>query len=335
MRNSGSPPFALYPLDPRLVPAKPKHSVTDEKVIALEEKKQLVITRKRDGYRHLIAITHEVRVLIYTRGIEDTTDRYPHIVKEISRANLPTNTLLDTEMIVDEDGKDSFEALTRIAKSGPAAAIALQQAVRRTSCMVFDIIVWGSEVLSSRPYADRRDMILSRIKPPMHYVIPVPVLAISFTAATELVRKEGWEGLVLYDAAKPTEFRLDGNSANPPRPDGCWKWKPLKEDDFFIEKWAYGTGRNKNRMGKLFLMQFDSKSGKKVSCGEVGIGFNDEMREFFAKEARYPLAVQVKFERRFKSGALRHPRFMRIRDDKKPEECVFFTELPQNSERDE
>lgn len=328
-------PFSLDPLDPKFVPPKPKNSVEESKVTALEKRGDLIITRKRDGYRHLVAITKN-GVRIYTRGIEDVTARYPHIAGELKGANFPFDVLVDGEMVVDDAGQDRFEALTKIAKSKPEVAVVLQHELLKTHFMVFDVVVWRGEVVLSRPYGER----LKIVSDNFHFdfvgnISSVPVLSCSFVEAKNLVKRSGWEGLVLYDRTKSSTFRLDGKIEQPPRPEGCWKWKPLREDDFFVERWQKGTGRNKDRMGKLFLLQVDPRIGKKVACGEVGTGFSDEEREALADDTKYPLVVEIAYERRFASGALRFPRFLRIRDDKKPKECILPLEELEMMRREE
>ncbi len=317
-------PFSLDPLDRNFVPAKPKHRVEDNKVYELEQRGDLIITRKRDGYRHLVVVSNS-RVAIYTRGIEDVTSLFPHICEEFSRLGLPSGDFLfDGEMLVDRNDRDEFEMLTRIAKSKPEAAVALQETIGKASYMIFDPIVWEGEVTSEKSYRERLAIIQSLFtgsREHVSFLFPVPVLSCSFDEARERVQKEKWEGLVLYDGTKPTAFRLDGRKEQPIRPDGCWKWKPHFEDDFIAKRFTYGTGKNKHRMGKLFLAQIDPQTGKEVSCGEVGGGFTDEEREEFVS-AQYPLVVQVEFQKRFPSGALRHPQFIRIRIDKIPKECV-------------
>jgi len=56
-------------------------------------------------------------------------------------------------------------------------------------------------------------------------------------------------------------------------------------------------------------------------CGEVGGGFSDQQREYYADKMLYPLVVEVKYEKRFASRALRFPQFLRERADKSVDEC--------------
>lgn len=332
--------FTLDPLDSRLVLAKPKHSIKESAVKALEEKGNLVITRKRDGYRMLMSIS-KGQVRCYTRGMCETTAHVPRIAEAIKKLDLPSDgVLLDGELLVSRDDADDIALLTSIVKSDRETAHQLQKQ-HPVSYIILNIIMLDHQLLIDRPFNERLNFVQMLFTGNKHFPLPLihnaPVLPIEqlwcdFEASKQRVHREKWEGLVLYDRTKPTEIRLDGNIASPPRPNGCWKWKPLKEDDFIVRRWVYGTkGKaHERRMGKLFLSQIDPRTGKEVSCGEVGGGFTVAMREFFAHEAKYPLVIQVEFDKKFPSNALRNPRFRRTRHDKTPEECVLEREDTEN-----
>ncbi|MEK7802183.1 MAG: hypothetical protein AAB276_06995, partial [Pseudomonadota bacterium] len=142
----------------------------------------------------------------------------------------------------------------------------------------------------------------------------------------------------IYDTNGKSAYRLDGNDDNPPRPVGCWKRKPIREEDFIAYGWVRGTKgkRHENRMGKLLLAQVDKKTGEQIVCGEVGIGFSDKQRDEYANDKLYPCVAEVHYERRFPPRkiskgrvqcALCNPRFGRLRDDKKPNGCILPEEL--------
>lgn len=320
-------PFELNPLDSKFVPAKPKNSAIESAVTELEKHGRLIITRKRDGYR-IFAVRTKQGVKLYSRGLEDLTNRFPHIVAELLQMPIPENSLLDGEMVYAKAGKDDYSTIAKLIKLNPDTSIKLQQTVGHASYIVFGIIVSGEEDVTNRSNRERLRMVFDLFPSNMalKHVFPVEEYKTTLSEMKKMVLEREWEGLVLYDAAKPTTFKLDGRQDEPPRPNGCWKWKPRLEDDFIVRKWEYGTGKNKNRMGKLFLLQVDPRTKKETTCGEVGGGFTDAERENFAV-AEYPLVVQVEFQGRFKSWALRHPVFVRLREDKKPEECLLPVEV--------
>ena len=48
----------------------------------------------------------------------------------------------------------------------------------------------------------------------------------------EISTDEGWEGLVLYDSSYRLTWR---QGKTEPRPAGCYKLKPVNEDDFIVD----------------------------------------------------------------------------------------------------
>ena len=321
-------PFSLNPLDPKFVASKPQNTAPPETIARIEREGNLIITRKRDGYCHFVAISAK-GIRIYTRGVNEVTELYPHIAARVGALKFPVGTLLAGEMIVDKDGSDSLEMMGKVAKSSPQNAHAFQRANGGVSYMVFDIIALNNMLMTERPYSERLEVIgkylggNTRPSNPL-CVFAVPVLRMPLEEAQAVVVKNRWEGLVLYHAEKPGEFRLDGNIERPPRLKGAWKWKPLFEDDFIADRLRMGKQgrRHEKRMGDLHIVQIDAKTEKEIDCGWLGIGFSDAEREWFTS-ATYPLVVQVAFNERYASGKPRHARFVRLREDKKPNECLF------------
>lgn len=329
-RNSGLPPatagkFSLDPLDPKFVASKPRQELDEERALQLEREGNLIITRKRDGYGHLTAITKN-RIRIYTAGINDVTDHYPHIVEEIRKMQFPDDTLLRNEIFVSPKDTDDFSLFASIAKSSAEKAIEIQNTMP-ASCMIFDIIVLEGKIFTGKAFKERLRFINAHFPEDdddlkLKFVIPVEVLPIPLLVAQKDASLHKYEGIVGYDANGTTEYRLDGG--DPPRPKVCWKWKPLKEDDFIVREKIFVKEGSKKRFKEVELTQIDAKTGEEFYCGKLG-SFTKEMKEFLAK-AKLPIVMQVQFMSRHASRKLREPRFMRLRDDKKPKECIYNPE---------
>ncbi len=58
-------------------------------------------------------------------------------------------------------------------------------------------------------------------------------------------------------------------------------------------------------------------------CGEGGVGLSAVQKRELMNDALYPFVVEVRFELRKLNNTLKHPVILRIRDDKRPEECIF------------
>ena len=109
--------------------------------------------------------------------------------------------------------------------------------------------------------------------------------------------KEGYEGLILRQGDK-------------------WlKVKPKDTADVFITGYQVGTGKHKGKMGALLTAK-----------GKVGTGFSDADRAWW--QMMYDLhglqwlttvLIEVEFMEMTNGNKFRHPRFIRIRDDKTEE----------------
>ncbi len=341
--KSSKLPFSLDPLDTRLVLPKPKNSVEDEKIFALEKAGNALYTRKRDGHCVTVVITGQKsnRIKLYTRGeTRDITENFPHIIAELqSLKYLIPSCVFSAELYAEKNNRDWREHVSRLAASDIRHSAEYQHLYGYAKLLIFNVLVYGGKDVSIVLNEHRLKM-LSSLFQNLTYVKPIEYVIGTFQQAQAEAIKNGWEGLVVYDKTKPTTYRLDGNKDRPPRPDGCWKRKPSYEDDFIATGWVKGTPgkRHEDRMGKILLAQQHSATGKNIPCGEVGIGFSDTDREFFANDKKYPCVVQVEFERRFPPRklsrgrvqcALCNPRFVRRRTDKKSAGCVLPDDLAE------
>jgi ATP-dependent DNA ligase len=320
--------FSLDPLDPCFIAPKPKNSVPESTVLKLQDEGRLVQTRKRDGYfTHAVFTKRGTR--LYTRGHADVTDRYPSIAGEISELGLPVNTVLSGELLVDQGGFDNFSLLSEVTKSDLETSLGLQNAYPMRY-MIFNVPVLRgrdiTNVINRRRFDYIQELFLKR-ETKFTHLQPLIELTGEFQINKELVRKQRWEGMVVYDTLAGTRFELHGKLATPPRPVGAWKWKPLKEDDFIAYDFVLATkGKNEGRVKDFKLAQVNRQTGAPVDCGKLSLGLSFDQRLQFTDKSLYPLVLEVAFESRFyPQGTLKNGRIRRIRDDKSPEECLFPT----------
>jgi ATP-dependent DNA ligase len=150
----------------------------------------------------------------------------------------------------------------------------------------------------------------------------VDVLKMSVDKAKAHSVKEKWEGLVMYDKLGRSGIRLDGKSDQPIRKDN-WKWKKYKEGDFVAIGWRPSTsGRYAGLVKDFVLIQYHPDTGEAIPRGHVGGGLSGKQKAELAKDSCYPLVVEVEYESLTGNGLIYNGHILRIRDDKRPHECV-------------
>jgi bifunctional non-homologous end joining protein LigD len=283
---------------------------------------------KWDGVR-VLSVFSGSSPQLFARSGTTVTAAYP----EISLLSLPTDTLLDGEMVVlNEAGRPSFTALAeRMHVREPARAARLAVSLPVTY-MIFDVLRLAGEDLQHLPYASRRARLEELDLGAGPWMVPP---AFSDGPATEAAARENkLEGVV----AKRLEAPYLAGSRSP-------DWVKVKFDrtgDYVIGGWRSGV----RRLGGL-LVGVPGPSGL-VFRGRVGGGIGaaseQELLAALAPLARRAspfesgavpredargahwvdpdLVVEVRYGNRTPDGRLRFPRFLRLRPDKTPAECV-------------
>jgi DNA ligase-1 len=85
--------------------------------------------------------------------------------------------------------------------------------------------------------------------------------------------------------------------------------------DLVLVGYKEGKGKFAGTVGALILKSKDGGTDVSVS------GMTDEEREYFHlnREALLGSVIEVRFQRYESRGGMRHPAFVRIREDKNPE----------------
>jgi bifunctional non-homologous end joining protein LigD len=266
---------------------------------------------------------------LFARSGAVVTAAYP----EISALSLPAGSLVDGEMVVlDAAGRPSFTALAErmhVREAGRAARLAASLPV---TYMIFDVLLLGGEDLMHLPYAVRRERLEDLGLAGAHWMVPP-----SFTdgAATAAAAQENHlEGVV----AK----RLDAPYVAGTRSADWIKVKFDRTGDYVIGGWRSGV----RKLGGLLVgvpgpdgLLFRGRVG-----GGIGAAAERELLSVLgplatrdspfvtgavpredARGAHWvspDQVVEVRYGNRTPDGRLRFPRFLRLRPDKTPAECV-------------
>ena len=92
------------------------------------KKERAIWTVKRDGMMHIAVKTKGIWE-IYTRRMDLTTEKFPHIIYALNKLNMPNNSILLGEMVFlrsKDDHRDDFVVTSRICRSDSDLALAYQ-----------------------------------------------------------------------------------------------------------------------------------------------------------------------------------------------------------------
>ena len=144
----------------------------------------------------------------------------------------------------------------------------------------------------------------------------------------ELAKTLGWEGWVVVDPMATYGDKAYNFRGKNDRPKECVKDKPKREADFLMRYdpkngiGKPGKGAKSTGIGSAQAYLIHPTKGE-VPIAYVGNGITKEQVVELADPSLYPMVWQVEFEDWTDDGSLTHPRMVRIRDDKQPEECTI------------
>jgi DNA ligase-1 len=307
--------------------AKPLDRVED-----LPSPAEWIAEDKYDGIRSQAHFA-DGHVRLYSRGMEEVTTAFPEIVEAFSK--LEGNGLLDGELLAYREGRAlNFNVLQqRIARKQVRATLIAEIPV---VFMAYDVLYRNGVLLLGSPFEERRrilnELFLSLGSPlllsPQHEIRSHEDLETLFTAA----RARGNEGLLL---------KRRGSIYEPGKRGGAWHKlkRPYGTLDVVITAAEQGNGR---RASVFSDYTFAVRSGDGfVNIGKAYSGLTDSEIKQLTKLLRAAstdkfgrvmlvrpeIVLEVAFDgvqksSRHKGGyALRFPRILRWRQDKKPEDC--------------
>lgn len=284
---------------------------------------------KLDGYR-VLAYIDRGRVHLWSRNGQPYEDRFPSIGAAMGQQPVD-RAVIDGEIVaLGPDGQASFQRLQNQAQD-PESALRF---------FAFDLLYLDGYDLRQCALSDRKALlhaVLAPVSPRVEEVSTFDDGQSLFDAA----RRTGLEGIVakkrdsVYEAGRRVRTWL--------------KVKTNQADEFVVVGYTRGTGRRVKTLGSLILGRRDA-TGRLLYAGHVGTGFDEsslrDMQSRLAPLARRtsPLdeavprgagasraggagvwvepevVVEIKYAEQTADGRLRHPVFLRVRDDRRPEQ---------------
>ncbi len=281
---------------------------------------------KYDGYRALCRI-EEGRARLFTRSGQDWSERFGPVARACAR--LPVQSAwLDGEVVVlDADGRTSFEGLQQ-ALGSPAAAGDLRY-------VVFDLLHLDGADLRAQPLEQRKQRLAALVRRVADDTVRYGDHVVGRGEAfLDQARTYGLEGIVSKRRAAP---HRDGRHAD-------WRKIRCHERGEFVVGGFTDPAGSRAGFGAL-LLGVNEGPGPITFVGRVGTGFSDARlgdlhRRLAALEdattpfvpfpdvppgthwVRPELVAEVTFTNWTRDGRLRHPVFVGLRDDKPASEVV-------------
>jgi bifunctional non-homologous end joining protein LigD len=298
---------------------------------------------KLDGYR-LLASKVGGEPLLLTRNGNDYTGVFPEIARAVRSLPLD-DCIVDGEVVVlDAQGKPSFSRLQQRGRLTSPIDARRASVELPATFFAFDLLAFEDVDARPLPLSDRKKLLAAAIPS----CGPVRVL--------EHIEREG-EAFLAAVTANKLEGIIAKKADQPYRGGRSKTWCKIKAEetgDFVI----VGYTEPKKSRGHFGALQLaDYVNGALVYAGRVGTGFNDALlAELMGKlspierdtppclgplvegaESPLPsagipetkttrwvepvLVCEVRFRELTPDGLLRHASFLRMRDDKGPEDC--------------
>ncbi len=288
------------------------------------------------------------RVLIYKEGNDielinrrekDITFKYPELL-EIPRNIKCSSCVLDAELVIlDKEGRPDFNLLQQREQLDNKIAIEVRSKTMPATLFVFDILEKDGQSLVDKPLGERKRILAEIIKSS-----PFISLTPYTTKGKELwkqIQEQGMEGMI----AKELGSRYEQGKRS-------WAWlkiKNLNTVDAIIVGYTEGEGERKAFFGSLVLAAYVPDKGELIYIGNVGTGFDkktlkklikkmkklktekpalsEEQQERIKEKVTWikpELIAEIKYLELTKDRELRAPSFLRLRFDKKLEDCILF-----------
>lgn len=282
---------------------------------------------KYDGYRTLLAVGGG-KARAYSRSGLDWSDRFKALLDEAATLAVDS-ALIDGETVVlDADGRSSFQALQAALKSNADAIV----------YYAFDLLSLDGQDLTGLPLLDRKTKLRALMRDGRLRIHYSEHIQGSGEKLLETFCAAGLEGVI----SKRADARYVGSRS------GSWlKIKCIKRQEFVIVGW---TPSDRGRGFRSLILAVND-AGRLRYAGKVGTGF-DAAEMARLTERMKPLAVpaatvaapraavrgahwlkphlvaEIAYTEMTGDGVLRHPSYLGLREDKRPEAVVMEAPTP-------
>ena len=257
-------------------------------------------------------------------GYVNKIDRVPHFINKYKP--LPYDSILDGEVITNDFG--NVRNVTSILGSDPELALSKQVERGFLQFRVFDAPFFMGKDLQNEPLIERRKRLENWFNGYQHeHIKLIDIIISNKKEFCKEIMNKGGEGIILkWKWAKYGEKRY---------------WVKVKQKETFdvfilgykqaneISEKVDGTisatkYAEKGWIGAIEIGMF-SPSGEIISVGFCS-GFDEITRQSVSENKKEFLGqvIEIEAQSQLPTGKFEHPRFIRWRDDKPKEKCIWL-----------
>ncbi|MEQ8315971.1 MAG: ATP-dependent DNA ligase [Phycisphaerales bacterium] len=329
------------------------HQLDDKPKDTLGDRSAWLAEWKYDGIRAQLIVPHDGPPMLWSRGEEDVGEQFPEIL--VAARHLPGGTVLDGEVLGWEGDRPAPFAFlqTRLNRKAKTAGQLPMFDERRIVLRAFDVLRFDGHDVRGSTLRERRNILA-------YLDLPAPTID-----STVSVDEPTWEDLAsLREQSRERRVEglmlkhLDGvygiGRTKPEGGTGWWKWKigPMTLDAVLVMA-QHGSGRRAGlytdytfalwHEGELvnFAKAYSGLTNEEIERVDNWIRRNTVRRAGPVREVKPVQVFELGFEgvqvsTRHKSGlAVRFPRILKWREDKKAEEADQLQALRRLAESQE
>jgi hypothetical protein len=289
-----------------------------DELLKHHKRDDIVIEKKLDGWKAQ-AIKEGGKVRLFSRRGEEKTGNFPDIVKALAAA-MPDGTLIEGELVYWHKGKQDVTKVQSVAGSSADKAREKASALPgKFKFHLYDILWLKGKDVSGRPFSERRKLLESSIKTSESVQMTKTYPFASWQKVMNEAVAEGGEGIVLKLKDKKYHWK-PGGEREPKPADVMFKYKggvgKSDSDDYVVYDYEM---TDKGKMKALFGQNY---KGRLYHISDIDNFSSADEAEIKKRLGKGPFVIEIGFQERVPKG-LRHQKFIRFRDDKKPKDATM------------